>query len=96
MCMTSHFTDIIPQRKMLSLVLLMRVPLHFKPTLCFDPLEQFEFLDILSFFNITFLNNLVIYCGIIIFSLGILLFQAQMKISKLTNLGYLNKKIVNK
>ena len=57
----------------------------------YDPLEQFDFLPLVEYHNLTIINNLVVYCALILF--GIVFLEAQTKNTKPSNLGILNKKL---
>lgn len=59
----------------------------------YDPLEQFDLLPLVEFHNLTIINNLVVYCALILFGIVFLSLEAQTKISKPSNLGILNKKL---
>jgi ATP synthase subunit 6 len=60
-----------------------------------DPLEQFDFLPLVTIFNFTLINNLVVYCFFIAVAISILFIQANYKVASLTNLGLVNKKLFN-
>ena len=58
-----------------------------------DPLEQFDVIPLITIFNLSIVNNIVVYFIIIFFAFSVLSSQASLKISNLSNLGFLKKKM---
>jgi ATP synthase subunit 6 len=58
-----------------------------------DPLEQFDFVPLLTLFNMTLLNNLIIFVLLILIGLSALLLTAIFGIVALSNLGFFNSKL---
>lgn len=56
-----------------------------------DPLEQFDFLPLFTIFNLTLINNLVVYCFLIAIAITIMFVQSNYSVSSMTNLGLFNK-----